>query len=174
MKKSFLYTVTAAVLFLHNACTKKFDTINTNPATYNEQNFDPNYLLTTAQVAYTGSYDFAYDTWRANLIYCSGIIQGFATVLSYWGGDKYTLNEGYTAAYWGFSGDGAYAEQLKPIADILQTTKDKPQYKNLYQIAHIMRSLIVERITDLYGDCPYSEAGLGYYEKNYFPKYDKQ
>jgi hypothetical protein len=34
--------------------------------------------------------------------------------------------------------------------------------------------LIFERITDLYGDVPYSEAGLGYYSKIFYPKYDKQ
>lgn len=155
-------------------CTKDFDKINTNPASYNQSNFDPNFLLTTAEVAYTGSYDFAYDTWRANLIYCSPMIQGFATVLSYWNGDKYTLSTGYTAAYWGFSGDGAYYEQLKPIVDIIQSTTDKPQYKNLHEVARIMRALIMERITDLYGDCPYFDAGMGYYNKDYFPKYDKQ
>ncbi|MEO8819299.1 MAG: SusD/RagB family nutrient-binding outer membrane lipoprotein [Ginsengibacter sp.] len=168
----------AALLFsgilLMTGCTKKFAEINTNPASYNQKNFNPNFLLTTAEVAYTGSYDFAYDTWRANLIYSSTLIQGFATVLSYWGGDKYKLNAGYTAAYWGFSGDGAYSEQLKPIVDIIQSIQDKPQYKNLLQVSRIMRALIVERITDLYGDVPYSEAGLGYYTKNYFPKYDKQ
>lgn len=161
-------------ILLLNGCTKKFQDINTNPASYNQGNFNPNFLLTTAQVAYTGSFDFAYDTWRANLIYSSTLIQGFATVLSYWAGDKYSLSAGYTAAYWGFSGDGAYAEQLKPIVDIIQSTTDKPEYKNLHQVARIMRALIVERITDLYGDVPYSEAGLGYYNKDYFPKYDKQ
>lgn len=175
MKKILKYTaILLSVIGLFAGCTKKFEQINTNPASYNQANFDPNFLLTTAQVAYTGSYDFAYDTWRANLIYSSTLIQGFATVLSYWAGDKYTLNAPYAAAYWGFSGDGAYSEQLKPIVDIIQSTKDKTQYKNIYEIARIMRALIMERVTDLYGDVPYSEAGLGYYAKNYFPKYDKQ
>ncbi|MEP6949943.1 MAG: SusD/RagB family nutrient-binding outer membrane lipoprotein [Ginsengibacter sp.] len=175
MKKVLKYSaILLSGVWLFTSCTKKFNEINTNPASYNQENFDPNFLLTTAQVAYTGSYDFAYDTWRANLIYSSGIIQGFSTVLSYWRGDKYQLSASYAAAYWGFSGDGAYSEQLKPVVDIIQSTTDKTQYKNLHEIARIMRALIVERVTDLYGDCPYSEAGLGYYTKNYFPKYDKQ
>jgi hypothetical protein len=175
MKKIIKYTViflSAVIAF--SGCTKKFQEINTNPSTYNQQNFDPGFLLTTAQVAYTGSYDFAYDTWRANLIYSSVMIQGFSTVLSYWAGDKYKLSSSYSAAYWGFSGDGAYAEQLKPIVDIIQSTTNKPEYKNLHEIARIMRALIMERITDLYGDVPYFKAGLGYYDKDYFPQYDKQ
>jgi hypothetical protein len=86
-------------------------------ATYSPSTFDPNYVLTAAQLGYSGSSDFSYDTWRANLIYCSTMMQGFSTVISYWAGDKYILNAGYTAAYWGFAGgpptggDGAYPEQ---------------------------------------------------------------
>jgi hypothetical protein len=56
---------------LTGSCTKKFDEINTNPASYSQTNFDPNYLLTTAQLTYTGSTDFSHETWRANLIYAS-------------------------------------------------------------------------------------------------------
>lgn len=163
------------------SCTKKFDQINTNTASYSQANFDPNYLLTSAQLGYTGSADFSYDAWRGNLIYASTMMQGFSTVMSYWVGDKYMLNPGYAAAYWGFgagsdgtTGDGAYAEQVNPIVDMIQFTKNKPQYKNLYQVGRIMRALIMERITDLYGDVPYFGAGLGYYTGNYFPVYDKQ
>lgn len=181
MKKILKYSATVFVsLLICTGCRKSFDTINTNPATYNQDSYDPNFLLSSAQLGYSGSTDFSYDTWRGNLIYCSTMMQGFSTVISYWAGDKYILNAGYTAAYWGFSaatptgGDGAYPEQVRPIVDVVQSTTGKPQYKNLHQIARIMRALIFERITDMYGDVPYSQAGLGYYSKNYFPAYDKQ
>lgn len=176
-----LSSVILAGTVLLASCTKKFDKINTNPASYSQSNFDPNYLLTSAQLGYTGSADFSYDTWRANLIYASTMMQGLSTVIGYWAGDKYFLNSGYTAAYWGFgsgsdgtTGDGAYPEQVNPIVDLVQFTKNKPQYKNLYQIGRIMKAMIMERITDLYGDVPYFGAGLGYYTGNYFPVYDKQ
>lgn len=181
MKKIFKYTTLIVVgLTLSTSCRKDFETINTDPATYNQSTFDPNFVLTSAQLGYSGSQDFAYDTWRGNLIYCSTMIQGLSSVISYWAGDKYILNSGYTAAYWGFSGgtttggDGAYPEQVRPIVDVVQSTAGKPQYKNLHQIARIMKALIFERITDLYGDVPYFQAGLGYYDKDYFPVYDKQ
>ncbi|MEP6711774.1 MAG: SusD/RagB family nutrient-binding outer membrane lipoprotein [Ferruginibacter sp.] len=159
-----------AISVLITGCTKKFDKINTNPASYSQSTFDPNYLLTSAQLTYTGSTDFSYETWRGNLIYSSTMMQGLSTVIGYWAGDKYLLNEGYTAAYWTV----AYPEQVKPVVDLVQFTKEKPQYKNLYQISRIMRALIMERITDLYGDVPYTGAGQGYYTNNFFPKYDKQ
>jgi hypothetical protein len=37
-----------------------------------------------------------------------------------------------------------------------------------------MKALIFERLTDLYGDVPYSQAGLGYYSNIYSPVFDKQ
>ncbi|HEY6902056.1 MAG TPA: SusD/RagB family nutrient-binding outer membrane lipoprotein [Puia sp.] len=176
MKKSFIRCTGLLVLagMLGTGCTKRFSEINTNPASYNQQSFDPNYLLTSAELAYTGSTDFAYETWRANLIYASTFMQGLSSVISYWGGDKYLLNPGYTASYWGFPNDAAYPEQIKPITDVVQSTADKAQYKNLHQIARILRALMLERVTDLYGDCPYFQAGMGVYGKAYFPVYDAQ
>ena len=172
MKKILKSTVmlSVAALGLLGSCTSNFDEINTNSSTYTQASFDPNFLLTTSQLTYAGSTDFAYETWRGNLIYASTFMQGFATVVGYWAGDKYTLNEGYTAAYW----EKAYGDQVKPVVDMREFTKDKPQYKNLYQISRIMRALIMERVTDLYGDVPYSEAGLGYYTGVIRPKYDSQ
>ena len=159
----------ACVLTLHS-CTKDFDELNTDPTAYSQANFDPNYLLTTAQLTYTGSTDFSYETWRINLIYCSTMMQQLSTVIGYWAGDKYQLTPWYTSAYW----DVAYPEQVKPIVDLVEFTKGKEQYKNLHQIARLTKAMIFQRITDLYGDIPYSEAGLGYYTQKYFPKYDKQ
>jgi len=181
MKKIFRYSILIfAGFFLTTSCRKDFDKINTDPATYNQASFNPNYLLTSAEQGYTGSQDFFYDTWRSNLIYCSVMIQGFSSVISYWAGDKYILNPGYTAAYFGFGedastgGDGAYPEQVRPIEDVIESTTGKAQYNNVYQVARIFRALIFERITDLYGDVPYSQAGLGYYDKIFYPVYDKQ
>ncbi len=159
---------------LSTGCTKKFDKINTNQDSYTQASFDPNFMLTSAEVGYTGSIDLAYDTWRANLIYCATMMQGLSTVVSYWAGDKYLLNTDYTAAYWGFGADAAYPEQIKPIVDVVQSTADNPKYKNLHQIARILRALMLERITDLYGDVPYFNAGMGYYNGDFFPKYDSQ
>lgn len=161
-------------ILLSSGCTKDFDEINTNPSAYGSASFDPNYTLTTAQLTYTGSTDFAYDTWRGNLIYASTMMQGLSTVISYWAGDKYLLNEGYTAAYWGNAGVGAYTEQVKPIVDVVEFTKGQQKYNNVQQIARIWKALIFERITDLYGDVPYSQAGQGYYTSNFAPKYDAQ
>lgn len=171
MKKITIHIIgLVAALGVLSGCTKKFDELNTDPTAYSQSNFDPNYLLTTSQLAYTGSFDFSYETWRGNLIYASTLMQQLSTVIGYWAGDKYLLNEGYTAAYW----QVAYPEQVKPVVDLVKFTEGKDKYKNLHQIARLMRVLILQRITDLYGDVPYFNAGMGYYSGVYFPVYDKQ
>lgn len=159
-----------AALLLASGCTKSFEDINTNPTTYSQASFDPNYVLTQSQLVYTGSTDFAYETWRGNLIYCATMMQGLSSVISYWAGDKYLLNQAYAGAYW----ERAYSDQVKAVTDLVASTEGKSQYKNLHQIGRIMRALIMERITDLYGDAPYSQAGLGYYQGIITPVYDKQ
>src|SRR6476620_9403008 len=155
---------------LIQGCTKDFPEINTDPLSSTSATYNPTYLLTASELTYTGSTDFSYETWRANLIYASTMNQGLSSVISYWVGDKYLLNSGYVGAYW----EKAYPDQVKPVTELVQFTKGNDQYKNLYQIGRIMRALIMQRITDLYGDVPYFDAGLGYYTGNYFPKYDKQ
>lgn len=166
------FIVTSAVG--QSSCTKDFEKINTDPISYSKDNWDPNYTFSSAQLFYTGSFDFAYDTWRGNLIYSATMMQGLSTVVSYWAGDKYMLNEAYTAAYWGNGTVGAYIEQVRNIVDVVEFTKDKPKYANLHHVARIWKALIFARLTDLYGDVPYSEAGVGFYSKIYKPKYDKQ
>lgn len=162
-----LFSVTT---ILYTSCTKDFDETNTDPTAYSPSNFDPNYLLTSAQLGYTGSFDFSYETWRANLIYASTMMQQLSTVVGYWAGDKYLLNADYTAAYW----EKAYPDQAKYAADLVELTRDKANYKNLHQIGRIVKAMILQRISDLYGDIPYANAGLGYYSGVYFPVYDKQ
>ncbi len=159
-----------STLLMTTSCTKDFVEINTNPIAYSSNNFNPNFVLTTAQLTYAGSTDFAYDTWRANLIYSSTMIQGLAALSSYWAGDKYMLTPWYTSAYW----ERAYDEQIKRIVDVVESTRGKEEYNNVHQVARIWKALAFERITDLYGDVPYSEAGMGYYSSILYPKFDSQ
>lgn len=169
-KINILALVLLAGTLSNTSCTKDFVNINTNPITYGPTNFDPNFTLSTAQMTYTGSIDLGYETWRANLIYSGTMMQGLSTVISYWAGDKYLLTPWYTSAYW----ERAYDEQVKPIVDVVEMTRENEKYKNVHQVARIWKALIFARITDLYGDVPYSEAGQGYYKKNLSTKYDKQ
>ena len=138
------FLVIVVISMLNNGCTKKFENLNTDPTAAGPDQFNPNFLLTTSELDYTGSQDFSYETWRAQLIHFSTMIQHFSHVAGYWVGDKYTLNVDYCAAYF----ERAYAEQVKFVVDLVQLTKGKPQYSNLYQIARILKVLIFHRITE--------------------------
>ena len=151
------------------ACTKNFKELNTDPNSVGVNNYVPGYHLTRAQLEYTGNSDFSYETWRVNIIYAGMMMQQLANA-SWYAGDKYIQNDGWASAYF----DVAYRDQVKYVSDLLKITEDKSQFSNLHQIARIMRVMIFHRITDIYGDVPYSEAGLGYYDRKFTPKYDKQ
>ncbi|HEX2607003.1 MAG TPA: SusD/RagB family nutrient-binding outer membrane lipoprotein [Flavisolibacter sp.] len=157
------------IVALLGSCTKNFEELNTDPNSVTVNNYNPGYNLTRAQLEYTGNSDFSYETWRVNIIYASMFMQQLANT-SWYAGDKYQQNDAWASAYF----DVAYRDQVKYVVDLLQITKDKAQYSNMYNIGRIMKVMIFHRITDLYGDVPYSEAGLGYYERVFTPKYDKQ
>lgn len=172
--KPIISTLAIACLVTVTSCTKDFDKINTNPVTNISDKFNPNFVLSSAQLNYTGSLDLAYDSFRSNFSLAGPIVQALANCTQEWRGDKYLIFEEHTAAYWGTGSVGSYIEQIRNIVDVIENTRGKEQYKNVHQIARIWRVVAFARLTDLYGDVPFSEAGLGYYQKIYLPKYDKQ
>ncbi len=157
------------VALLLTGCTKDFESINTDTNKSSADTYVPGYNLTRAQLEFTGNSDFSYETWRVNIIYAGMMMQQLANT-GWYAGDKYIQNDAFASAYF----DVAYRDQVKYVMDLLEITKDKPLYANLYQVGRIVRVLIFHRITDLYGDIPYSEAGLGYYRRVFTPKYDTQ
>jgi hypothetical protein len=170
MKRIYKFLIAFTAIIVMAGCTKKFEELNTDPTKAGPDSFNPNFLLTTSQLRYTGSADFSYETWRAQLIHFSVMMQHFSHLAGYWVGDKYTLNTDYNAAYF----QRAYDEQVKHVVDLIELTRDKAEFSNMHQIGRIMRALIFHRITDIYGDVPYSEAGMGYYKRIFKPKYDLQ
>jgi hypothetical protein len=162
-----LYTILIASLFV--GCTKNFDRINTDPTRSSEQNVVPEYNFTRALLEYTGNSDYSYDTWRVNIIYCGMMMQQLSNV-TWYAGDKYTQNDGWANSYF----ERAFVDQVKYIEDVEHVTFGNPYLVNLYQMNRIARVMVFHRITDLYGDIPYSEAGHGYSERKTTPKYDSQ
>ena len=166
--KQLLFLPFFVVLVL-TSCTKNFEDLNTDPNSVTVNNYPPVYHLTRAQLEYTGNSDFSYEVWRVNIIYCGMMMQHLANT-SWYAGDKYMQNDAWANAYF----DVAYRDQVKYIVDLLKVTQNNPLYANLYQIGRIMKVMIFHRITDIYGEVPYSEAGLGYYDRIFTPKYDEQ
>ncbi|PSL29865.1 SusD/RagB family nutrient-binding outer membrane lipoprotein [Chitinophaga ginsengisoli] len=156
-------------LLVMPACTKNFEDLNTDKNKSGENSGVPEYNFTRAILEFTGNSDYSYDTWRVNIIYCSMMMQQLANV-SWYAGDKYIQNDGWAAAYF----ERAYPDQIKYITDVIRVTKDNAFLSNQYNIARIAKVMIFHRLTDIYGDIPYSEAGKGYSDRNFAPKYDAQ
>lgn len=181
--KSYTICAAAAILLFAGACTKNFEEINTDPNHITAGNVNFANLLTNAELITSGNSDGnAYEDWRNNLIYASCMIQHLSSTTGYWAGDKYTYNASYNSAYWDnnygpITSDGNVNSNSSPIGNIVEVvanTKSNPQLANLYNIARIFKVFQFQRLTDMYGDIPYSEAGQGYISGITAPKYDKQ
>lgn len=172
MKFRSIYLLAVALITIAFAsCKKDLLKTNTNPTTVGPNSYNPNFTLTTVQLMYTGSGDFAADNWQTEWGGIAGYVQHIAsTNTSYYYGDKYLLSIGNVGEYF----DQAYSTQVQPVVDLIHLTAGKSQYNNLHQMGRIMRALVFQRLTDMYGDVPYSQAGLGYYDRIYTPVYDSQ
>jgi len=166
MKKIFLILL-ISIVFL-TGCTKtQLNNINTDPSKSTATNFDPNELLSTAQLNYA-------NTGYYQLVYESTMMQVLASTYFYYNnGDKY-INEGNFTDYQGAIFTQGYTE----AGDIRQMQqlciqKDSSAYSNLINIGNIMFVFILQRTTDMYGDCPYSQADMAQQGIKY-PVYDTQ
>lgn len=147
------------------SCDEGFEDLNVNPTQANE--IDPGFQFTYVQLQTSGE---RYENWRAVLIYSSTMMQHLAALPGYWSGDKYLYNAGYASSLW----DRAYSNQVRDIEDLYARLQGDPESVNLFAAVRIWRAVIYQRLTDLYGDIPYSEAGKGFIEGNVSPKYDTQ
>jgi len=184
-KKIFLAASVSATLLLGSGCTKNFVSINTNPNAVPAAVENYASLFTNAELVTSGNSDAnAYEDWRGNLIYASCMIQHLSSTTGYWDGDKYFDNPGYLSSYWdqdfGPQPNTATPNQntnsapVTNLVDVVYNTRNDPKQVNLYNIARIFKVYIFQRLTDMYGDIPYSQAGLGYISGIVEPAYDKQ
>ena len=164
MKKS-IYMVLLLALIL-GACDSDFEEMNVDPT--KPEQVDITNKLTITQLYTSGS---RYEVWRNMLIYNATMVQHLAsTDTDLWVGDKYLRNDGYASSQI----DRDYANAVKTIEDMLLQVEQEGQPAEMEAIVRILRVFVFHRLTDLYGDIPYSEAGQAIISNNLAPKYDKQ
>ncbi len=166
MKK--IITVILIIFFGASSCDNGFEELNENPNTV--RTLEPESKFTNAILRTAGD---RFENWRGNLIYSSTMIQHMAATGGVWAGDKYLYNAQWSGAWF----ERGYNDMVKIIEDIIFQLETDPE--NLYPeemlaIARIQRVFIYHKITDLYGDVPYSEAGKGFIDRNFRPVYDPQ
>lgn len=140
------------------SCDNDFDQINTDPTKFNtiDESFQFSWVIRRMASE-------RFETWRGNLIYASEWAQHLAGT---WGPDQYDVtNEGWSTAQW----ETTYRDYLRNTNDIIARTEEN---SNQNLIARVLRVFFMQRLTDLYGDLPYSEAGLNIEIQQ--PVYDTQ
>lgn len=165
--KKYLYLAFACLLYLSSCSSIELDKINTDPSRATAENFDPNNLLSTAQFNYA-------NIGYYQLLYQSTMMQVLASTYYYYNnGDKY-LNVANFTDYQGKLFDQGYT-QSSTIREMQRVArlKDAEAYTNLIAVGDIMYILILQRVTDMYGDVPYSEANRAH-EGLKYPVYDAQ
>lgn len=164
MKKMKKILILLAIVVTFGSCDKDFEELNVNPTKPTQ--LDPSTKLTYIQLYTGGSNYVAYLFW--NVIHLMQYVQHLNNT-SY---IAFLYKAGNT--HWLF--EEQFGTTVKNIADLeaqLEASEEPTAAIDL-AIARIQRVLIFSRITDVYGDIPYSEAGKGSLEGIRFPKYDKQ
>lgn len=164
MKKINIYHFLFALLFLAStSCTSDFDELNTDPNKAFQT--DPAYLLSYSQNGVGGH---RFELWRGNLLHAMLWSNQFITPWT----TPFSTNDGWATAYWDRSYErlaGSIEETLRQIdAEGASNAEEKKA------ITRIWRAFIYHRITDFWGDVPYSEAGKGNSDRIFQPKYDSQ
>jgi hypothetical protein len=164
MKKILITFLALGFLFTSCEFDKGFEEMNINPnaAAQIDAANKFTYLLTKV----SGE---RYENWRNSMIYNSAIVQHHADP-NWWAGDTYDRNDQWTHALW----ERGYPQQVKNVEDILDQLRSDGDSGTNMGITRIVRVFIYHRLTDLYGDVPYSEAGQGYTNGILKPKYDAQ
>lgn len=67
-----------------------------------------------------------------------------------------------------------YGSVIKNWRELSIRAAEDAKYENTLGVAKIWGSYLFQRMTDLFGNVPYTEAGMGYYQQIYKPKYDNQ
>ena len=138
-----------------------------------DMNIDPHksqILTYDAQFLKVQGYSHQWHGQRVMSFWATAIQQlatlGFGTSPGdkYWNSDD-DLGQLYSAQF---------TNTIKNVVDLILRTQDDPELSNYYNIARIQRVYAFHKITDSYGDIPYSEAGLGFAETNFTPVYDTQ
>ena len=164
MKKRLIYGCLIGVS-LFASCTKNFDTINTNPNAVGASVIVPDYLMSQSQIQFSNT---GYD----QLLFQSMWTQSLASPEGYYSnGDKYVYGgsyQDYKGRTWNTSYNAATL-----VYEMKNLIKGNAGKTNLDACGTILLMLELQRVTDSYGDCPFSQA-LQAKSGVYTPAFDTQ
>jgi hypothetical protein len=168
--KAVSLTLSLASAFWLSACTSGFEQLNTNPTQVTE--IDPLLMFSNMQLRTAGD-NFEQQTYNYTAISC--VVQHLSPKVGEFTAEMYRGMPNAQWEWW-YAGRGVIGQPgvVKFATDIIERAKKSPNDINVLSAARIWRAFVFHRITDLFGDVPYSEAGRGFYDRNFVPKYDTQ
>lgn len=168
MNKYIKGAFAAFALMAASTSCSDFGDVNIDPEHMNEGNVPYEMVFTNAQHQALGS---DWDIWRNGCIYAGQWVQHITSIDWWWNYSLYAYSDGYSGALW----DGIYAGDrgaVRDVTTVMDLWKEKDGYTIDYNMARVMRVYTMHRLTDLYGDVPYSQAGRP--KEFSYPKYDSQ
>ncbi|MCD7713264.1 MAG: SusD/RagB family nutrient-binding outer membrane lipoprotein [Firmicutes bacterium] len=164
MKNIIKYAAIVTGLFLSYSCTGDFEEMNKSQNSLDTIE-DPNFYFPRIQQkaihAYYGEYQVGVN------LYTNQYAQYVSNTATSWATDRYAYQDSWAMnGYW----TPYYLYVLKYMLQIKEICEDRSDFQQMYHIARIMTAEGTGRITDVFGDIPYSEASRGIDK----PKYDSQ
>ncbi|NSL85365.1 SusD/RagB family nutrient-binding outer membrane lipoprotein [Chitinophaga solisilvae] len=163
----YKYILLLGAVLGFTSCDKGFEKMNVNPNAAENPNID--LLFTQSLLKGQLPYDRGY--FYTSYLHCGTYIQHFSIAKEIGGagaGDKYAVNDFYQSFYFRY----IYTNAVTTLGEILMAATSADDVNKL-AATRIWKVLLMQRITDLYGDVPYSEAIRGR-SKLFLPKYDTQ
>lgn len=151
-------------LLFFTACNK-FGDLNVNPV--NSSDMDPAIQLALVQGRFSGDLE---SNERVGTYMTMPMVQQIGGAWACQYGGFYVKQQQYMSILW----EASYPDDVLNMMDAVKRTKADVTKPNLYNICRIMKVYLFARLTDLYGDIPYSQASSGYLESVVRPEYDKQ
>lgn len=169
LKGKITYCLLAAGI-LFTSCDKNFDEINTNPNGADPSTASLDAVMATVQIYAFGEPRFI--TWRGNVIYSSRFAHHFIYNfgdMAWFPGAAYTNNPGWTGNVW----ESSYIKVGGHI-NALRSLADSPDEANEMAVTNIMAAWFYQKMTDIYGDVPYSDVARPQTEVELLPGFDDQ
>lgn len=168
INKNIAFVLIAIMSLSLASCADDLAELNQNPNAIAD--LPVGLQLTQIQLLLPGA---QYEMRRVGLGWGSSAVQQLADIniaTNLLPGDKYIDFIDYSYAVF----DEYYLNEAKDVVDYVIRTAEDPAQVNYNAIGRIVRVMSFQKVTDLYGDIPYSEAGLGFIDNNWFPAYDRQ
>jgi hypothetical protein len=165
LNKGICSVLVAAIVL--SSCDKGYKDLNTNPDAVSQPT--PQYVFTLAEYYGAGSGGHYGSSSSDLLLGTMQYTTSYNDVAGF--GSKYILSQIQATAG---AFNAAYPDEINQLNIVIKTAKKDPTKVNWVNIARIWRAYCFMRLTDLYGDIPYTQAGLGYDSAVYKPVYDPQ